>query len=203
MDVVFTQKVNVVLKEEEIDYESLPSSYSLSAHMLSGALAGICEHCVMFPVDSVKTRMQSIMPNEKATYHSVRDALYRMVRYEGFHRPFRGMSVMVAGAGPAHAMYFSCYEKMKRVLSGTETGAGHPLAQGAAGVMSTLLHDAVMNPAEVVKQRLQMYKSPYSGVIKCFIGVWRNEGIRAFYRSYTTQLTKNISFQSIHLMTYE
>lgn len=33
--------------------------------------------------------------------------------------------------------------------------------------------------------------------------VYRSEGIRAFYRSYTTQLTMNIPFQSIHFMTYE
>lgn len=36
---------------------------------------------------------------------------------------------MVVGAGPAHALYFSSYEKLKRVLSGTETGGKNPIAQ--------------------------------------------------------------------------
>lgn len=38
------------------DYESLPSGASLGTHMLAGAVAGIMEHSVMYPVDSVKVR---------------------------------------------------------------------------------------------------------------------------------------------------
>uniref|UniRef100_A0A8C7C1Y8 Solute carrier family 25 member 37 n=1 Tax=Neovison vison TaxID=452646 RepID=A0A8C7C1Y8_NEOVI len=36
------------------DYENLPTSASLSTHMTAGAMAGILEHSVMYPVDSVK-----------------------------------------------------------------------------------------------------------------------------------------------------
>ncbi|XP_045147473.1 mitoferrin-2 [Echinops telfairi] len=74
---------------------------------------------------------------------------------------------------------------------------------GAAGCVATLLHDAAMNPAEVVKQRMQMYNSPYHRVTDCVRAVWQNEGAGAFYRSYTTQLTMNVPFQAIHFMTYE
>ncbi len=35
------------------DYETLPVN-SVTAHMMAGALAGIMEHCVMYPLDSVK-----------------------------------------------------------------------------------------------------------------------------------------------------
>lgn len=56
---------------------------------------------------------------------------------------------------------------------------------------------------QVVKQRMQMYNSPYQRVMDCVRAVWRNEGAGAFYRSYTTQLTMNIPFQAIHFMTYE
>lgn len=40
-----------------------------------------------------------------------------------------------------------------------------------------------------------MYNSPYAGVRDCVSTVFRQEGIRAFYRSYTTQLSMNIPFQ--------
>lgn len=36
------------------DYESLPESMHPAIHMVAGALAGIGEHCVMYPVDVVK-----------------------------------------------------------------------------------------------------------------------------------------------------
>ncbi|XP_031298062.1 mitoferrin-1 isoform X2 [Camelus dromedarius] len=132
------------------DYENLPTSASLSTHMTAGAMAGILEHSVMYPVDSVKTRMQSLNPDPKAHYTSVYGALKKIIRTEGFWRPLRGLNVMMMGAGPAHAMYFACYENMKRTLNAVfhHQGNSH-LANGIAGSMATLLHDAVMNPAEV------------------------------------------------------
>lgn len=184
------------------DYESLPTN-NVVTHMLAGAAAGIGEHCIMYPLDSVKTRMQSLQPSPNAAYKTVPEALYKMIRYEGLLRPVRGISAVVVGAGPAHALYFSCYERMKRIFSRTEHGSGNPLAQGAAGCLATLFHDAIMNPAEVVKQRMQMYKSPYRGCWDCLLKIWQGEGVRAFYRSYATQLTMNIPFQCIHFMTYE
>lgn len=38
------------------DYENLPTSASVSTHMTAGAMAGILEHSIMYPVDSVKVR---------------------------------------------------------------------------------------------------------------------------------------------------
>ena len=36
------------------DYESLPPSTPLYVSCCAGALAGVAEHCAMYPVDSVK-----------------------------------------------------------------------------------------------------------------------------------------------------
>ena len=55
----------------------------------------------------------------------------------------------------------------------------------------------------VVKQRMQMYNSPYRGLLDCVRTVTHTEGIGAFYRSYSTQLTMNIPFQAVHFITYE
>ncbi|KAG9341068.1 hypothetical protein AGOR_G00114630 [Albula goreensis] len=188
----------------EPDYEGLPQGASTSTYMLAGAVAGIMEHCLMFPIDCVKTRMQSLQPDPAARYRNVMDALWRIVRTEGIWRPMRGLNVTAVGAGPAHAMYFACYETLKKKLSDViHPGANSHVANGAAGCVATLLHDAVMNPAEVVKQRMQMYNSPYRSVLDCIGAVWRKEGTGAFYRSYTTQLTMNVPFQALHFMAYE
>lgn len=45
------------------------------------------------------------------------ETLIRMIRQEGMFRPVRGMSAMVVGAGPSHALYFSSYEFLKDTLS--------------------------------------------------------------------------------------
>ncbi|CAF98715.1 unnamed protein product, partial [Tetraodon nigroviridis] len=190
--------------DSEPDYEGLPQGASTCTHMLAGAVAGIMEHCLMFPIDCVKTRMQSLQPEPAARYKNVMDALHRIVATEGVWRPMRGLNATAVGAGPAHALYFACYEKLKKTLSDViHPGANSHLANGTAGCVATLLHDAIMNPAEVVKQRMQMYNSPYRGVLDCTRAVWQKEGPSAFYRSYTTQLTMNVPFQALHFMTYE
>lgn len=55
----------------------------------------------------------------------------------------------------------------------------------------------------MVKQRLQMYNSPYRNALTCIRHIYKTEGVFAFYRSYTTQLAMNVPFQSIHFMAYE
>ncbi|KAL1514306.1 hypothetical protein ABEB36_003583 [Hypothenemus hampei] len=182
------------------DYETLPTD-NVGTHMVAGAIAGVMEHCVMYPLDSVKTRMQSLATPSS---DGVSETLIKMVRQEGILRPIRGMGAMVLGAGPAHALYFSSYEFLKeRLRDMVPSPKYNTLCYGVSGCISTLLHDGVMNPAEVIKQRMQMLNSPYRSVLSCFINIYRSEGARAFYRSYTTQLTMNVPFQSIHFMVYE
>ncbi|XP_077425970.1 mitoferrin-2-like [Vanacampus margaritifer] len=190
--------------EADVDYEGLPQGATTGTHMLAGAVAGIMEHCLMYPIDCVKTRMQSLRPEPNARYRNVMDALRQIVRTEGIWRPIRGVNVLAVGAGPAHALYFACYERIKFTLSSAiHPGANSHFANGVAGCMATVIHDAMMNPAEVVKQRIQMFGSPYRGVLDCVGSMLRQEGPAAFYRSYTTQLTMNVPFQALHFMTYE
>ncbi len=54
-----------------------------------------------------------------------------------------------------------------------------------------------------VKQRLQMYNSPYHNSFDCLRRVLRTEGLPALYRAYFTQLSTNVPFQCIHFMSYE
>lgn len=59
------------------------------------------------------------------------DALRRIVATEGVWRPMRGLNATAIGAGPAHALYFACYEKLKKTLSDViHPGANSHLANG-------------------------------------------------------------------------
>jgi len=171
--------------------------------IMAGAAAGIMEHCIMYPVDSIKTRMQSLRPHPQAQYRSVSHAFQKIINTEGFARPMRGVNIVAFGAGPAHALYFGSYETVKKMLGNNGTGGHFHLANAVAGGVATILHDGTMNPVEVIKQRIQVYGSPYRGVFDCARCVIKTEGIGAFYRSFSTQLTMNIPFQCTHFVTYE
>lgn len=183
--------------------------------MLAGATAGIAEHVAMFPVDTVKTRMQALgHPGQQlrgATaglgqqLRSVPRALRGILRREGARGLYSGVGAVAAGAGPAHAMYFASYEAAKEAFEkfGGEGGGGGGDSEGngnggetsaaatataaaAAGAVATLASDALMTPADVVKQRLQVAGSPYSGVVDCVRTVLATEGVGAFFRSLRT-----------------
>lgn len=57
--------------------------------------------------------MQSLTGFGGPAYRGVTSTLVGMMRQEGILRPCRGMSALIVGAGPAHALYFSCYEYSK------------------------------------------------------------------------------------------
>uniref|UniRef100_A0A0N5CE65 Mitochondrial carrier protein n=1 Tax=Strongyloides papillosus TaxID=174720 RepID=A0A0N5CE65_STREA len=187
---------------EEDEYESLPNVYPLSVHLFAGAMAGMVEHCVMFPLDSVKTRLQSLCPCPEAKCPTPIHGVASIMKREGWSRPLRGVSAVAAGSIPAHALYFSVYEKSKNFLV-KHTNSNNSFVFGISAVLATLVHDAVMNPADVVKQRMQMIGSPYGGSVECVRCIYKSEGLSAFYRSYTTQLLMNIPFQTIHFIAYE
>lgn len=180
------------------DYEQLPTT-SVATNMTAGAIAGIMEHCVMYPLDSVKTRMQSL--THMHAHDTIVSTMRDMVRSEGLLRPFRGVMAVVAGAGPAHALYFGAYEYSKEAIA--RISDKNQINYMVSAVMATLIHDAISNPADVVKQRLQMYNSPYRSIVHCARVVYQTEGFRAFYRSYSTQLVMNIPYSAIQFPTYE
>lgn len=49
--------------EPEIDYEGLPQGVATSTHMLAGSVAGIMEHCLMYPIDCVKVSKRMYFKN--------------------------------------------------------------------------------------------------------------------------------------------
>ncbi|XAR58875.1 hypothetical protein NMG60_11014443 [Bertholletia excelsa] len=168
--------------------------------MVAGSIAGSVEHMAMFPVDTIKTRMQALgaCPIKSV---SLRQAIGSILQVDGAAGFYRGIGAMGLGAGPAHAVYFSVYEFCKKTFSG-----GNPnnsAAHAVSGVFATVASDAVFTPMDVVKQRLQLSSSPYKGIWDCVTRVLREEGFGAFYASYRTTVLMNAPFTAVHFTTYE
>ncbi|KAK8921086.1 hypothetical protein KSP39_PZI020825 [Platanthera zijinensis] len=169
--------------------------------MIAGSIAGVIEHTAMFPVDTLKTRMQTRCSTLRSAPDGLRHALTSILRLEGPLGLYRGIGAMGLGAAPAHAVYFSVYEMAKKYLS--RGNPNNPAAHAASGVLATVASDAVFTPMDTVKQRLQLKNSPYKGVSDCVARVFREEGYRAFYASYKTTVVMNAPFTAVHFATYE
>lgn len=106
------RQTTVVEPEEDEDLTTLE-------HMTAGAIAGMAEHSVMYPLDTIKTRMQSYM-SALDVRQSVFKAIRSIVVQEGVSRLWRGISAVLLSAGPAHAVYFATYEAAKEAFGGNK-----------------------------------------------------------------------------------
>ncbi|KAK9457859.1 mitochondrial carrier domain-containing protein [Dipodascopsis uninucleata] len=192
--------------DDEYDYEALPRNTPLSSNLVAGAFAGIMEHTVMYPVDAIKTRMQvlSFSPSSASkAYSGISNAISRISSTEGAKALWRGITSVALGAGPAHAVYFGVYEISKNSFGGNEGAGYHPFATALAGACATTASDALMNPFDVIKQRMQLAGSRYKSVFSCARHIYRNEGFATFYLSYPTTLFMNIPLTALNFTTYE
>lgn len=173
-------------------------------HMLAGAMAGMAEHTAMYPVDTIKTRMQALAhPGQQLRGTSVTRAVAAVLRREGWRGLYAGVRAQLLGTGPAHALYFAAYEEAKRrMVPPGDVGQAH-LATAAAGAIATVASDTVNVPFDTVKQRLQVAHSPYSGVAHCIRVMLKEEGVGAFFKSLRTTILMNVPFTAIHFSAYE
>ncbi len=76
--------------------------------------------------------MQVVNPSSMNVYSGISNAMVTITKVEGFRTLWRGVSSVVVGAGPAHAVYFATYESVKNTMGGHEGGSSqhHPLAAG-------------------------------------------------------------------------
>ncbi|CCK69242.1 Fe(2+) transporter KNAG_0C01290 [Huiozyma naganishii CBS 8797] len=190
--------------EEEIDYEALPSTAPLRHQLMAGAFAGIMEHSVLFPIDALKTRMQSAagVGTSSGVANSMLAQITRISTAEGSLALWKGVQSVILGAGPAHAVYFATYEWAKTSLINPEDiQTIQPLRVAASGALATIAADALMNPFDTIKQRIQLKTD--SSVWQTASRIYKGEGLSAFYTSYPTTLAMNIPFAAFNFMIYD
>lgn len=118
----------------------------------AGAVAGFTVDAVLFPLDTLKTRMQlasSAVPKSPA---ALLTGLYA------------GFAPAVVASAPAAAAFFGVYDYVKRILqdfSSHDRARLAPLCHVVAAAAGDVAASTVRAPFEVVKQRLQ--SGLYSG----------------------------------------
>lgn len=78
-----------------------------SLYNLAGSFAGLSEHLSMLPLDNVKTHCQA---GSHLPFWQIIRNIYSAGGLSNF---YSGSSVLAMGCVPAHAIYFSIYEKAK------------------------------------------------------------------------------------------
>lgn len=70
----------------------------------------------------VQTRMQVFTASPAGIYTGVGNAFTRISTTEGARALWRGVSSVILGAGPAHAVHFGTLEAVRELAGGNEAG---------------------------------------------------------------------------------
>lgn len=94
--------------------------------------------------DCCQTRMQIVTTSPTAVYSGLSNAVITISRVEGVRSLWRGVSSVIVGAGPAHAVYFATYEAVKHALGGNRgRNEHHPFAAGRHPIPEHVMCDCV------------------------------------------------------------
>uniref|UniRef100_A0AC34RJ77 S-adenosylmethionine mitochondrial carrier protein n=1 Tax=Panagrolaimus sp. JU765 TaxID=591449 RepID=A0AC34RJ77_9BILA len=149
--------------------------------LVCGAAAGLSVDLSLYPIDTIKTRLQSSQGFIKAG---------------GFKNVYRGMSSVAVGSAPGAAIFFTTYYAGKQVIT-TDSPFGEALRASCAEVAACL----VRVPTEIIKQRAQASTSQsLSSIIR---RIYVTDGFSGFYRGYMTTISREIPFSFIEFPLWE
>ena len=150
----------------------------------AGAVAGLTVDLALFPLDTMKTRLQA-----KEGFRAA----------GGFTNIYRGLGPAALASVPGGALFFGTYEHAK-VAVGDALPAGVPrvAVYTVASAIGECAACLVRVPADQVKQRLQV--GQHTGMLPCIRQVMR-EG--SAFSGYGVTVGREIPFAAIQLTCYE
>ncbi|KAB8258955.1 mitochondrial carrier domain-containing protein [Aspergillus pseudonomiae] len=122
--------------------------------LLSGAVAGLTVDCSLYPLDTIKTRLQ------RARHHAPSVPPSSLSLRQTIRGIYAGLPSVLFGSAPSAASFFIVYDGVKRSLlpvSSSETPSRTHiiLTHSLASSMGEVAACAVRVPTEVIKQRAQ------------------------------------------------
>ncbi|XP_070632448.1 mitochondrial S-adenosylmethionine carrier protein isoform X3 [Bos indicus] len=125
-----------------------------TASLVAGGVAGVSVDLILFPLDTIKTRLQSPQGFYKAG---------------GFYGVYAGVPSTAIGSFPNAAAFFVTYEYVKWILHTDSSSYLMPVTHMLAASVGEVVACLIRVPSEVVKQRAQVSAS--SGTFHIFSNI--------------------------------
>lgn len=174
--------------------------------LLAGLGAGATEAIVVVcPMETIKVKFihDQTQPNPK--YRGFWQGLVAIVREEGLRGTYKGLLPTVLKQSTNQAIRFFVFNEIKKFLQAGDKMKDIGVIQtfcagGMAGAASVFGN----TPIDVVKTRMQgLEASKYSSSWDCVKKIWRNEGLKAFYKGTTPRLGRVVFDVAFVFTLYE
>jgi len=171
----------------------LPFIYQFAA----GAVAGVSEILVMYPLDVVKTRVQiqSATAVGEDAYNGMLDCFRKIIKNEGAGRLYRGINAPILMEAPKRATKFAANDEWgkvwRNVFGVQKMNQSLSILTGASAGATEAF---VVVPFELVKIRLQdkAQASKYNGMIDAVTKIVRQEGPLTLYQGLESTMWRHV-----------
>lgn len=179
---------------------------SNSGKLIAGLGAGVCEAVLaVTPMETIKVKFindqRSGSPQFKGLIHGV----YRIAQTEGASGIYKGLTATILKQGSNQAIRFFTIESLKDLYKGEDHNKNVPkIIVGIFGAIAGAASVFGNTPLDVVKTRMQgLEADKYKSTADCFVQIWKNEGVAAFYKGTVPRLGRVCLDVGITFMIYD
>ncbi|TMW48817.1 hypothetical protein DOY81_006107 [Sarcophaga bullata] len=166
-------------------------AHSFINALVAGGVAGMVVDIALFPIDTMKTRLQS----ERGFWRS-----------GGFKGIYKGLAPAAAGSAPTAALFFCAYENLKTLISNvTECTKNSPYIHMVSASSAEVMACLIRVPVEIAKQRRQtLGNKTQQGALQILWSAYKTEGLRkGVYRGFGSTIMREIPFSLIQFPLWE
>lgn len=166
------------------------ADYVYWSSLISGGVAGLVVDVVLFPIDTIKTRLQS----ERG-----------FLRSGGFRGIYKGLAPAAAGSAPTAAIFFCTYDGLKSHLGQFVAKSQQPYVHMLSAASAEIVACLIRVPVEIAKQRRQALSFKYNtSSVEILYHAIKTEGIRrGLYRGSGTTVMREVPFSFIQFPLWE
>jgi len=172
----------------------------VTREMMAGGSAGLCQIVVTTPMELLKIQMQDagrVAAQLKASGQSTANlpkisalsVTKELLKAKGILGLYKGTGATMLRDVSFSMVYFPLFANINKMGPRKSPGSSEAVFWWSfvSGMVAGSISAAVVNPADVVKTRLQLLNKgasdeTYSGIVDAFRKIYRNEGPKAFLK---------------------
>jgi solute carrier family 25 (mitochondrial 2-oxodicarboxylate transporter), member 21 len=186
---VCRKNVNVVKFHNQYVLRATAPSRELTMPqtVFAGAAAGLAELLCLFPLDTVKTRMQLMVGMDTGS-GGILSSLKSLVKEGGVSRVYRGILAPALQEPIKRATKFTSNAQYRKIFPEQNLSSNF-----LCGAMAGMTEACSIAPFEVVKVRMQAanHLSTYNNSWQCALSILQTEGVRGLARGLSPAVMRS------------
>jgi adenine nucleotide transporter 17 len=174
----------------------------------AGASGGISAISVFYPLNIIRTKLQTDDPNKKA--RGMVEVVNAIIKAEGLPGLFTGWWGQVVALGSSNFVYFYWYNMLKVIVQRKTQRTITPVINLAVGAVAGVVNVLCTTPLWMVSTQLAVQKKkgckkgeePYKGMWDGLSRCYQEEGLEGLWKGVIPNLAL-VSNPTIHFFVYE